>query len=64
MKLKIEIYFEDNNGLDMEKKLNKAIEDFSKALIKKGCVEMNLIGQEMVQGEIKDFYEVEIKKEE
>lgn len=64
MKLKIEIYFEDNNGLDMENKLNKAIGDFSEVLIKKGCIEMNLTGQEMIEGEIKDFYEIEIKKEE
>ena len=41
MKLTIEIPCRD--GVEMETNLNKAITDFSEALLKKGFSEMNLI---------------------
>ena len=44
MKLTIEIPC--NSGIEMEIRLNKAIEDFSKALKKKGFREINLVGYE------------------
>lgn len=61
MKLTIEITFENHNGLDMEIKLNKAISDFSEALKSKGCGPMELIGQEMIEGDITDFYTIKIE---
>ena len=44
MKLTIEIPCK--SGLEMEKNLNRAINDFSEALKKKGFIEMELIGHD------------------
>lgn len=61
MKLTIEITFENNNGVDMETKLNKAISDFGKVITQKGLCEMDLVGQEMIEGDILDFYKIKIE---
>ena len=58
MKLRIEIPC--NNGIEMENNLNKAILDFSEALLKKGFSEMELIAyNETVESE--PIYKLSIK---
>ena len=60
MKLIIEVNFE--NGIEMEDNLNKAIDELSSILKKKGLCEMNLIG--MSADNMKEIYEVDITKTE
>ena len=49
-----------DNGLEMENNLNKAIEDFGQALLKKGFSEMELIGYTS-ENDLKEIYNVTIK---
>lgn len=60
MKLTIEIPC--NNGIEMEKNLNRAIDDFSEALKKKGFSEMELIAYgESIESE--PIYKLNLKRD-
>lgn len=60
MQLVITVQFNDDDGVHMEENLNKAIDDLSKTLKKKGLREMELTGVNM---ELQEMYKVTIKKE-
>jgi hypothetical protein len=58
MKLTITVDFESGDGLQMEQNLNKAIDDLSSVLKKKGLREMDLTG---VDENLKELYKITIK---
>lgn len=58
MKLFIEVDFPSNKGLEMEQNLNKAIDELSTVLERKGLCEMELQG---IDDDLKQLYKVEIK---
>lgn len=59
MKLNIVIDFETDNGLQMEQNLNKAIDELSSVLKKRGLSEIELIGMD---DNLKELYKVTITK--
>lgn len=58
MKLIIEVDFPSNKGLEMVQNLNKAIDELSKVLKRKGLCEMELTG---VDENLNQLYKVNIQ---
>lgn len=59
MTLTIKVNFESNSGIEMEQNLNKAIDELSVVLEKKGICEMELDG---IDENLKMLYKVELTK--
>jgi molecular chaperone GrpE (heat shock protein) len=60
MTLTIKINFGEGNGVEMETNLNKAIEELSSSLKKKGLIEMELEGQDF-DNNFKQMYLITIE---
>lgn len=50
-----------NDGIEMENRLNRAIDDFGKVLKKRGFSPMNLVAHEDIDDTISEIYTVSLE---